>query len=122
MLQSPPNMAERIAQAAIAFKQQLTSRKPKSVSVALCGETLTVTLRSALSPAEQAVAQSPKAADVKELYRLLFLASSETLQQEINRITGLVVLENAAEVFLAGGTMVLVFLLSGKVPSECFDG
>ena len=122
MLQSPTNMAERIAQAAIAFKQQLTGRKPKSVSVAFCGETLVVTLRSALSPAEQAMAQTPEASGVQELYRQLFLASAETLRQEINRITGLVVLENAAEVFLASGVMVQVFLLSGKLPSESFDG
>src|ERR1700735_3503618 len=35
---------------------------PKSVSVVLSGETLVVTLHGALSPAEQAMAQSPEGA------------------------------------------------------------
>ena len=106
----------------MAFQPQLTGHKPKSVSVAICGETLVITLRGALSPAEQAMAERPEAAQVRELHRQLFLASSETLRQDIQRITGLVVLEDAAEVFLASGTMVQVFLLSGKLPSESVDG
>ena len=122
MVQSTSNMAERVAQAALAFQQQLTGRKPKSVSVVICGDTLVLTLHGALSPAEQAEAHSPMAAKAQELYRQLFLANSEMLRQEIKRITGLVVLENAAEVLLASGTMVQVFLLSRKVPSEGFDG
>jgi uncharacterized protein YbcI len=122
MLQPTSNMAERVAQAAIAFQPQLTGHKPKSVSVVIGGETLVITLRGALSPAEQAMAQSPAAANVRELHRKMFFASSETLRQAIQRITGLVVLENASEVFLESGTMVQVFLLSGKVPSGSFDG
>jgi len=122
MVQSTSNMAERVAQAALAFQQQLTGRKPKSVSVVMCGDALVLTLHGALSPAEQAEAHSPMAAKAQELYRQLFLANSEMLRQEIKRITGLVVLENAAEVLLTSGTMVQVFLLSGKVPSEGFDG
>ena len=122
MLQSTSNMAEEIAQAAIAFQPQLTGHKPKSVSVAIFGETLVITLRGALSPAEQAMAQRPEAAKVREFHRRLFLAGSETLRQDIQRLTGLVVLEDAADVFLANGTMVQLFLLSGKVPVESFDG
>lgn len=116
----PPatTVAERVAQAAIAFQPQITGHKPKSVSVAICGETLVITLRGALSPAEQAMARSPEAAKVWEFHRQLFLASSETIRQEIQQITGLFVLEGAVDVFLASGMMVQVFLLSAKMPSE----
>jgi len=120
--QSTSNMTEQIAQAAITFQPQLTGHKPKLVSVAICGETLVITLRGALPPAEQAMAQRPEAANVRELHRQLFLASSETLRRDIQQITGLVVLEDAAEVFLASGTMGQVFLLAGKVPVESVDG
>ena len=122
MLQTTTNMTAEIAQAAMAFQQQQTGHEPKSVSVAVCGDTLVVTLHGVLSPAEQAMAHSREAAKLRELYRQLFLATSETLRQEINRVTGLVVNEDAVEVFLTSGTIVQVFLLSGKVPSESFDG
>lgn len=122
MLRPATDMTEQIAQAATAFQPQLNGHKPKSVSATICGETLVITLRGALSPAEQAMAQRPEAAKVRELHRQLFLAGSETLRQDIQRITGLVVLEDAAEVFLASGTMVQLFLLSGKLPSESVDG
>src|SRR5277367_4623852 len=90
MHQSTKNMAEQIAQAATAFQQQRTGHEPKSVSVVLSGETLVVTLHGALSPAEQAMAQSPEgAAKVQEFHRQLFLNSSDTLRQEIKRITGM---------------------------------
>ena len=125
-------MAEQIAQAATAFQQQRTGHEPKSVSVVLSGETLVVTLHGALSPAEQAMAQSPEgAAKVQEFHRQLFLNAADTLRQEIKRITGLDVREGTAQVeptsgtvvqVFTSGTMVQVFLLSGRVPSGSFSG
>jgi uncharacterized protein YbcI len=124
-------MAEQIAQAAAAFQKQRTGHAPKSVSVVVGGDTLVVTLHGALSPAEQAMAQSPEgAAKVHEFHRQLFLNASDTLRQEIRRITGMEVLEGSAEVdttcgpvvqVFPSGTMVQVFLLSGKLPSASFD-
>src|SRR5580658_2348644 len=132
MHNSSKTMAEQIAQAAAAFQQQRTGHAPKSVSVVLTGDTLVVTLHDALSPAEQAVAQSPEgAAKVQEFHRQLFLNASDTLRQEIKRITGMQVLESSEEVdptcgpvvqVFPSGTMVQVFLLSGKLPSGNFDG
>jgi uncharacterized protein YbcI len=132
MHQSDETMAEQIAQAAGAFHKQRTGLQPKSVSVVLRGTTLVVTLHGALSPAEQAMVQSPEgAAKVQEFHRQLFLNASDPLRQEIKRITGMQVLESSEEVdptcgpvvqVFPSGTMVQVFLLSGKLPSGNFDG
>lgn len=122
MFQSAPNMAEQIAQAATAFQKHLTGHKPKSVSVVLSGDTLVITLHGALSLAEQAMAQSLKGAEkVREFHRQLFLNISDTLRQEIKRLTGMDVREGTTEVFCKSGIMVQVFPLSGKLPSESFD-
>ena len=53
------SVAQRISQAAVAFQQQRTGHKPKSVAVVLSGDTLLITLHGALSQAEKALAQSP---------------------------------------------------------------
>jgi uncharacterized protein YbcI len=131
MSDAKQTMAEQIAQAATAFQQQRTGHGPKSVSVVLSGDTLVVTLHGALSPAEQAMARSPEgAAQVQEFHRQLFLSASDTLRTQIKKITGMDVREATAEVeptsgavvhVFTSGTMVQVFLLSGKVPSGTFN-
>jgi uncharacterized protein YbcI len=132
MHQSAQTMAEQIAQAAMASQQQRTGQKPRSASVMLSGDTLVVTLHGALSPAEQAMAQSADgAAKVQEFHRQLFLNASDTLRQQIKRITGVEVHEGSGEVdpkcgpvvqVFPSGTMVQVFLLSGNVPSGSYNG
>jgi uncharacterized protein YbcI len=131
MTQPAKTMAQQIAQAATTFQQQRTGHQPKSVSVMLGGDTLVVTLHGALSPAEQAMVQNPEGASkVQEFHRHLFLNASDTLRQEIKRITGMEVLEGSAEVdptcgpvlhVFPSGTMVQMFLLSDKVPPGYFD-
>jgi uncharacterized protein YbcI len=131
MDRSTSTMAEQIAQVATVFQQQLTGHEPKSVSVALSGDTLVVILHGALSPAEQVVAQSPEgAAKVREFHRHLFLNAANTLEQDIKRITGMNVREAVAEVepvngavvqVFTSGNMVHVYSLSGKVPSGNFN-
>lgn len=125
------SMAEQIAQAATAFQQERTGHPPKSVNVVLSGDTLVVTLHGALSPAEQAMAQNADgAAKVREFHQQLFLNASETLRQEIRRITGMNVREASAEVeptsgavvhIFTTGTMVQVFQLAGDVPTGSFN-
>jgi len=125
-------MAEQIAQAATAFQQQRTGHVPKSVSVVIDGDTLVVTLRGALSPAEQALAQSEEgAAKVQEFHKQLFLTASETLRKEIKRITGVEVREATTEVdpktgvvvqAFKTGTMVQVFLLAKSLSPEKWNG
>ncbi len=124
--------AQQIARAASTFEQQRTGHGPKAVSVVLSGETLVITLRGALSPVEKALSKSPAAAaEMQEFHRRLFANSSDTLRQEIKRITGVAVLEAKAEVetstgavmqMFATGTVVQVFLLAGSVPADTWSG
>lgn len=129
---SNSKMARQIAQAAIAFEQRRTGNHvPKSVTVVLSEGTLVITLHEALSPAERALAQSPAgAAQMQEFHRQLFASSSNSLRQEISRITGMEVREATAEVepktgavvqAFTTGTVVQVFLLSGNSPTETWS-
>jgi uncharacterized protein YbcI len=121
-------MAQQVAQAAIAFQQQRTGHAPAAVTVVLGEGTLVITLHGALTPAEQAMATSPSgAAKVQEFHRQLFASSSDSLRQEIRRITGVDVREAAAEIetktgtvvhAFSSGTMVQVFLLAKDIPVE----
>jgi uncharacterized protein YbcI len=125
-------MAQEIAQSASAFEQRVTGHVPKSVSVLLSDETLVVTLREALSPAEKALAKSPEGvAKMQEFHRQLFHNSSESLRQDIKRITGVDVREATAQVETANGavthafatgTVVQIFLLAGSVPVGAWCG
>ena len=132
MIKSTANMAQQIAEAAIAFEQRRTGHTPRSVSVVLSDNTLMITLHGALSPAERALAKSPAgAAKVQEFHRQLFTNSADTLRQEIQRITGVDVREAAAEIepttgtivqAFTTGTVVQLFLLARDVPSETWSG
>src|SRR5688500_18176726 len=97
MDQSQANVAQQLARAAVAFEQQRTGHSPESVCVVLSGETLVITLRGALSPAERALAQTAAgAAELREFHSRLFTNSSDPLRQEIKRITGVDVSEATA--------------------------
>lgn len=121
-------MSQQIAQAASASEERRTGHAPKAVTVVLSDETLVITLHGALSPAEMALAKSPAGiTQVQEFHRELFTNSSESLRQEIKRITGVEVREAAAEIETATGTvvqvfttgtMVQVFLLARGIPAE----
>jgi len=123
--------ARQLAQAASAFEERLTGHFPRSVSVVLNDDTLVIALHGALSPAEQALAQTPAgAAQVQEYHRQLFTGSLDSLRQEIKRIAGVEVREAAAEIDQTGaavhafttGTVVQVFLLAGSVAGEPWTG
>jgi uncharacterized protein YbcI len=100
--------------------------------VVLSEDTLVVTLHSALSPAEQALAMtSDGAAQVQEFHRQLFTSSCEPLREEIKRITGVDVREATAEIepttgtviqVFTTGTVVQVFRLAESVPSDTWSG
>ncbi|HUT34616.1 MAG TPA: DUF2294 domain-containing protein [Planctomycetota bacterium] len=127
-----PSVAHEIAQAASAFEQRRTGRAPESVAVVLSENTLVITLHGALSPAEKALAKSPKgAAEVQELHKRLFHSSADELRQEIKRITGVAVRDAAAEVepttgtvvqVFSTGSVVQVFLLASNVPAGSWGG
>lgn len=125
-------MAQQIAQAASVFEQKRTGNLPTSVTVVQCDGTLVITLHGALSPAEKALAKSPAgAAQVQEFHRQLFANASDSLRQEIKRITGVEVREATSEVEPATGTVVGVFttgttvqvyLLAQNIPKESWNG
>ncbi len=124
-------MAQRIAEAISAFQKRNAGHTPKAVTVVLSEDTLVVTLHEALTPAEKALAKSVDgAAQIQEFHRQLFATSSESLRQEIERITGRQVREATAEVepttgaivyAFTTGTVVQVFLLAGNVPADTWS-
>ncbi len=132
MNNSSPTMARQIAQVASAFQEQRTGHAPQSVDVVLSDEMLVITLHGALSPAEKDLAKSPEgAARVQEFHRQLFANVSDSLRQEIQKITGVEVREATAEVeatsgtvvqIFTTGTMVQVFLLAQSVPADTWRG
>lgn len=132
MDQPNSTMAQQIAQAASVFEQQRTGNTPRSVTVVLSDTTLVITLHGALSEAEKAVAKSPAgAAQVQDFHRQLFANASESLRQEIKKITGVDVREATAEVepttgtvvgVFTTGTTVQVYLLAHAVPAESWNG
>jgi uncharacterized protein YbcI len=98
MDESRSTVVQQVSRVAIAFEQQRTGHAPESVAVVLGGDTLVVTLRVALSPAERALARSPGgAAQLQEFHRQLFAGSLDSLRQQIRRITGVEVREATAD-------------------------
>ena len=123
MDESTPTRAQQVAWAVSVFERERTGRPPRSVAVVLGGETLVVTLHGALSPAEQALTQTPTgAALVQEFHRVLFASACGPLRREVERLTGVAVREVAAEVQGTTGILVQVFLLAGSVPAETWSG
>jgi uncharacterized protein YbcI len=125
----PHSMAQQIAQTAIAYEERRLGRKPKSVTVVLAGDTLVITLHGVLSSAEMVLAASPAgAAKLQEFHQHLFNHSSDPLRQEIRRITGLEVREDAEHTATAAvqvfavGTVVQMFLLAGRLPADSWEG
>jgi uncharacterized protein YbcI len=131
-VQAATGMAQQIARAAIDFEVTRTGRVPKSISVLVGPGSVVITLHESLSRAERALAKSRSgAAQVQELHRRLFDASSNSLRQEIQRITGVDVRDASVDVEAAdgtvvkafnSGTVVQMFLLARDVPTDTWSG
>jgi len=131
MKPEPARMAQQVAQAVMAFQLRTTGHTPKAVTVVLSKDTLVVTLHEALSQAERDSAKSlAGAAKVEEFHRQLFANSSQSLREDIKRITGVEVREAVAEIEPATGAvvqaftssaMVQVFRLSQSVPGDTWS-
>ena len=119
--------SQRLARMASELQHKRTGLAPTAVTVILSEDTLVVTLRGALTPAEKGLARTPQgAAQVQEYHRQLFATSSDSMRQEIKNITGREVREATAEIETAEGAvvhpfttgaMVQVFLLTPDVAS-----
>jgi uncharacterized protein YbcI len=96
--------------------------------VILNEDILVIALRGALSPAEKALAKNPTAAaQIQEYHRQLFANASDSLRQQIERITGVQIREATAIVETVSGTVaqvspsgtvVQVYLLACGVATE----
>jgi len=125
-------MAQQVALAASIFEHKRTGRAPESVSVVLSENTVVIALHGALSPAERVLAKTPEgAAQVQQFHRELFVSASDSLREDIKRITGVAVREATAEVEPATGTVLGVFtsgttvqmyLLAQPVASDTWSG
>ena len=117
MIKPESTMAQQVAQAVMAFQEKTTGHAPKAITVVLSQDTLVVTLHEALSPAETDMAKkSPAgAAKVQEFHRQLFSNSSQSLLEDIKRITGVEVREAVAEVEPTTGAVVQAFTRSAMV-------
>ena len=83
------HIAQQLAHVASVLQQQRTGLAPKAVTAVLNEDTLVLTLHDALTPAEKALSRTPEgAAQVQEFHRQLFSSESESMRQEIKRITG----------------------------------
>jgi uncharacterized protein YbcI len=132
MIKSNSRVAEKVAQAAMAFEQRRTGHTPKWVTVVMCETTLVITLHDALSPAEMALAKTPAgAAQVQEFHHGLFANAAESMRQEIKRISGVEVREAREEIkttnctvvqTFTNGTVVQVYLLACNVPTQTWSG
>lgn len=121
---SPKNIdtGRQLADVAREFEMHRTGRTPESVTAVLVDDSLVISLRGMLSPAEKLLAMSPVgAAQVQELHRQLFLTSCSSLQQQIEKITGVAVLEATSEVATDTGTVVVVCLLAACVADSSWS-
>ena len=110
------SVAEQLAHVASSLQRQRTGHAPKAVTVIFNEDMLVVTLHDALTPAEKALARSPAgAAQVQEFHRQLFASSSESMRQEIKKITGREVREATAEIETATGAVVHAFTTGAMV-------
>jgi uncharacterized protein YbcI len=110
------DITEQLAEMASLLQQQRTGVAPKAVTAVLSEDTLVVTLHDALTPAEKDLARTPEgAAQVQEFHRQLFSSESDSMRQEIKRITGRDVREATAEIETATGAVVHVFTTGAMV-------
>ncbi len=109
-------ITQQLAEMASSLQQLRTGLAPKTVTVCLSEDTLVLTLNDALTPAEKALARTPEgAAQVQAFHHQLFSSESESMRQEIKRITGREVREANAEIETATGAVVHAFTTGAMV-------
>ena len=107
---APAAVAKELAGIALAMQSQRTGHAPKAATVVASDETVVVTLREALTPAEKVLARTEAgAAKVEGYHRALFAVSCDELRQQIQRLTGRKVREAALVMEPASGAIVHAF-------------
>ena len=98
---------KQLAEIAGVQQQLRTGHPPKQVDIAFAGDTLVMVLHDALTTAEKQLSQDPHAANqLQAFHRELFLSSSNTMKQEIARVTGRTVRETVCELEAGFGSLV----------------
>ena len=98
---------KQLAEIASVQQQLRTGHPPKKVDVALAGDALVMVLHDALTTAEKKLAQDPHAGNqFRAFHRELFLNSSNTMKQEIARVTGRAVRETVGQLDTGDGSLV----------------
>ena len=98
---------KELAEIASVQQQLRTGHPPKKGDVAFAGNAVVMVLHDALTRAEKKLAQDPKATNqLQAFHRELFLNSSNTMKQEIARVTGRAVRETVSELETGAGSLV----------------
>lgn len=123
-----PGTAQRIAQTARDFEEEVSGHGPESVTIVLSDDALVITLHCALTEAERVLARDPAGvAQLREFHEQLLASAAGTMRREIERITGVEVREATAEIepgtgtvmrVFSTGTVVQVFLLADSVETD----
>ena len=121
------SIAEQIARSAMTFEEHRLGRKPTSVTVVIGGYSLVIAIHGVLSPAEQIRAAGPEGTvQFQQFHQWLFQLCSNPLRREIQRITGFELRDTAkgtaAVKVFSGGTVIQLFLLAGRLPSDSWGG
>lgn len=118
----PLGVARQLAETVRQSEMHRSGRVPASVNAVLIDDSLVITLRGGLSPAEMEMAKTPGGADkLREFHRQLFQSSCGPLRQQIELITKVAVLDATSEVALQSGTVVQVFLLATGTASSSWS-
>jgi uncharacterized protein YbcI len=110
MVQMKGSIGQHIARVVHAFEKRRTTYGRKWVAVFLNEGTIVIAMHGSLTAIESVLARKPAgAARICESHRHLFASGTHNLHRKITEITGLEVRDNAVEIELATGSVVLIF-------------
>ena len=111
MPESREPIGRQIAQAVRAFETRRTGQCRQWLAAFINEDTVVIALHSCLTPAENALAQSPAgAAQVVESHRRLLAAGPAALSSRVERLAGVGVLGTIVEVEPTTGGLVYLFV------------
>ena len=110
MDQSLGTISRQVARAVSTFERWRTNHSREWTVVFLNEGTVVIALHASLTPAENALAQSPAGTgEVREFHQQLFADLAATLFRKIKTITGMEVRHVAAEIEPTTGSVVQLF-------------
>ncbi len=99
MDQSQETVGQKIARAARDSEGRQTAHGREWAAVFMNEDTIVIALYGRLTDAEKTLVRSPAgAAQVREFHRQLFASATETLAQQIRRVTGMEIRDKTADI------------------------